>query len=206
MVALWEQLSAIGFSNIILSLLIVVAFTCAIIKGFQELLKILGLELKSERLKRESEERIKKLEDRVVTLEGSAKKFNEDRVHDREQSFNYQKEYMDIVNGITQKQDEILDKVDALTEQSRKYQLADIRETLLQAYRYYTNEDTNKSLCWTEIEHHSWNEQYDVYVQNGGNGYMQNTVKPDMDRLRIIALNDYDGMAELMASRSKSCN
>lgn len=205
MVALWEQLSAIGFSNVILSLLIVVALTCAIIKGFQELLKILGLELKSERLKRESEERIKKLEDRVVTLEGSAKKFNEDRVHDREQSFNYQHEYMEIVNGITQKQDEILNRVDELYEQSRKYQLADMRETLLQAHRYYTG-DSNPLHQWTEIEHHAWNEQYDVYISAKGNSYVEETVKPEMDSLKIIYLNDYDGMAKLMASRSKNCN
>lgn len=202
MVALWEQLSAIGFSNVILSLLIVVAFTCAIIKGFQELLKILGLELKSERLKRESEERIKKLEDRVVTLEGSAKKFNEDRVHDREQSFNYQHEYMEIVNGITQKQDEILNRVDELYEQNRKYQLADMRETLLQAHRYYTG-DSNPLKMWTEIEHHAWNEQYDVYTSAKGNSYVEETVKPEMDALKIVYLNDYEGMAKLMASRSK---
>lgn len=205
MVALWEQLSAIGFSNVILSLLIVVALICAIIKGFQELLKILGLELKSERLKRESEERIKKLEDRVVTLEGSAKKFNEDRVHDREQSFNYQHEYMEIVNGITQKQDEILNRVDELYEQNRKYQLADMRETLLQAHRYYTG-DSNPLKMWTEIEHHAWNEQYDVYTSAKGNSYVEETVKPEMDSLKIVYLNDYDGMAKLMASRSKNCN
>ena len=205
MVALWEQLSAIGFSNVILSLLIVVALTCAIIKGFQELLKILGLELKSERLKHESEERIKKLEDRVVTLEGSAKKFNEDRVHDREQSFNYQHEYMEIVNGITQKQDEILNRVDELYEQNRKYQLADMRETLLQAHRYYTG-DSNPLKMWTEIEHHAWNEQYDVYTSAKGNSYVEETVKPEMDSLKIVYLNDYDGMSKLMASRSKNCN
>lgn len=205
MVALWEQITAIGFSNVILSLLVVVALTCGIIKGFQELLKILGLELKSERLKRESEERIKKLEDRVVTLEGSAKKFNEDRVHDREQSFNYQHEYMEIVNGITQKQDEILNRVDELYEQSRKYQLADMRETLLQAHRYYTG-DSNPLKMWTEIEHHAWNEQYDVYISAKGNSYVEETVKPEMDALKIIYLNDYDGMAKLMTSRSKNCN
>ena len=76
----------------------------------------------------------------------------------------------------------------------------------MQAHRYYTNENANPLLGWTEIESHAFDEQYEVYVQNGGNGYMQNTVRPDMDKLKVISLNDYESMAELMASRSKNCN
>lgn len=211
---IWEQLSAsFKFSDVVLILLLCAALVIGVIKGGQELLKILGLETRREREKREYEVQITELNNKIVAadnritkLEASAKKFNDDRVHDREQSFNYQREYMEIVQVITKKQDDILDKVDALTEQNRKYQLADMRETLLQAHRYYANENTNPLLGWTEIESHSFDEQYEVYVQNGGNGYMQNTVRPDMDKLRVISLNDYESMAELMASRSKNCN
>ena len=59
---------------------------------------------------------------------------------------------------------------------------------------------------WTELEKHAWDEQYDVYVSNKGNGYMQNTIKPEMDKLRVISLDDYETMAELMASRTKNKN
>ena len=209
--SIWEQLTtSLKLNDVVLILLLFAAFILAVTKGWQELLKVLGLESTE---KRKYEETINELsnkiiaaDNRITALEASAKKFNDDRVRDREQSFNYQHEYMEIVNGITAKQDAILDKVDALTEQNRKYQLADMRETLLQAHRYYTNENTNPLLCWTEIESHAFDEQYEVYIQNGGNGYMQNTVRPDMDRLRVISLNDYESMAELMASRSKNCN
>ena len=209
---IWEQLStSFKFSDVVLILLLCVALVIGVIKGWQELLKLLNLETRREREKREYEETIEELnskitsaDDRISKLEASAKKFNDDRVHDREQSYNYQHEYMDIVGDIYAKQDAILEKVDALAEQSRKYQLADMRETLLQAYRYYTNEATNKTLCWSEIEQHAFEEQYNVYVQNGGNGYIQNTVKNDMDKLRVIPLTDYEGMAELMAGRTHS--
>lgn len=215
--SIWEQLTtSFNFSDVVFILLLFAAFILAVTKGWQELLKVLGLESTEKRLYEETikalenkiiaaENKIIAAENKITALEESAKKFNDDRVRDREQSRGYQHEYMEIVNGIYRKQDDILDKVDALAEQSRKYQLADMRETLLQAYRYYTNENTNGMLAWTEIECHAWNEQYDVYKQNGGNSHLQNTVKPEMDRLRVISLDDYEGMAELMASRSR-CN
>ena len=81
-----------------------------------------------------------------------------------------------------------------------------MRETLLQAHRYYTNPSTNVMMAWTEMEKHAFNEQYDVYISNKGNSYVENTVKPEMDKLRVISLDDYEAMAELMVSRSKSCS
>lgn len=211
--SIWEQLTtSFNFSDVVLILLLCAGFVIVFIKGGQELLKILGLETRREREKREREKQIQELTNKIVTadnritaLEASAKKFNDDRVHDREQSFNYQHEYMDIVNGIYEKQDAMIERIDALAEQSRKYQLADMRETLLQAHRYYTG-DSNPLKMWTEIEHHAWNEQYDVYISAKGNSYVEETVKPEMDALKIIYLNDYEGMSKLMASRSKNCN
>lgn len=210
---IWEQLStSFKFSDVVLILLLCAALVIGVIKGGQELLKLLGLETRRVREKREYEEQMEELnskitaaDDRITKLEASAKKFNEDRVHDREQSYNYQNEYMDIVHAITSKQDEIISRVDALAEQSRKYQLADIRETLLQAYRYYTGESTNPLKKWSEIECHAWLEQYKVYEQSGGNSYLQQVVRPEMDKLDVIYLNDYEGMAKLMESRHRKC-
>lgn len=205
--SIWQQLAtSFKFSDVVLILLLCAAFIIGVIKGWQELLKLLGLESTEKRIYEETirdlTNKIVAADNRITKLEASAKKFNNDRVHDREQSREYQHEYMEIVNSITEKQDKIIERVDALAEQSRKYQLADMRETLLQAYRYYTNEATNRTLSWSEIEQHAFEEQYNVYVQNGGNGYIQNTVRNDMNKLRVIPLTDYEGMAELMAGRT----
>lgn len=212
--SIWEQLSAsFKFSDVVLILLLCAALVIGVIKGGQELLKILGLETRRAREKREYEVQITELNNKIVAadnritkLEASAKKFNDDRVHDREQSFNYQHEYMDIVNSIYEKQDAMIERIDALAEQNRKYELADIRETLLQAYRYYTSPITNKLGMWTSMEAHAFWEQYSIYEDRGGNGYMANHVKPEMNKLIEVPIDDYERVAELMASRNQNCN
>lgn len=196
-----EQLNTFGFFTVLLIFCLVVLGIIFAVKTFKEASGLFG---KSHRqlMDEEFTKRIDNLEKRADTLEASAKKFNDDRVHDRAQSHEIQDKWMDIVHDINDKQDKIIERVDALAEQNRKYQLADIRETLLQAYRYYTSESTNEMHAWTEIEAASFWEQYDTYKDNGGNGYMESEVKPEMEKLRIVHLDDYDGMAELMASRS----
>ena len=167
--------------------------------------KIADLEKIEQRLSSE-ETKTTNLETRTESLEASAKKFNDDRTHDREQSQGYQNQWMEVVHEMSAKQDALIEEVKALAEQNRKYQLADIRETLLQAYRYYTSDSTNPSKKWTEIEASAFWEQYDTYKEHGGNGYMESEVKPAMNRLTVVQLDDYDQMAELMTSRSHHKN
>lgn len=217
MIDAFENLSAIGFGNVVLILLLLLVFSVALMESWKKFISILGIETKAEIKERALNEKIKKMESDIAALQGSAKQFNEDRVHDRAQSFekqgcidkkieNVQTTLTDMIDKVNDTQKEIIKKVDSLAEQSRKYQLADMRETLLQAHRYYTSESTNPLKIWTELEKHAWDEQYDVYINNRGNGYMQNTIKPEMDKLRVVSLNDYETMAELMASRTKSKN
>lgn len=152
------------------------------------------------------ETKVTNLEVHADSLEASAKKFNDDRKHDREQSKGYQNQWMEVVHEMSAKQDALIEEVKTLAEQNRKYQLADIRETLLQAYRYYTSDSTNPSKKWTEIESSAFWEQYDTYKDHGGNGYMESEVKPAMNKLTVVHLEDYEQMAELMTSRSHHKN
>ena len=198
-----EQLNTFGFFTVLLIFCLVVLGIIFAVKTFKEAGGLFG---KSHRQLMDEEfmERINSLEKRADTLEESAKKFKDDRVNDRAQSHEIQGKWMDIVNDINDKQDKIIKRVDDLAEQNRKYQLADIRETLLQAYRYYTSDSTNPLKMWSELEFHAWSEQYDVYVANKGNGYIQGTVKKEMDKLRVVPLDDYELMAELMSSRTRN--
>ena len=197
-----EELNNFGFFTVTLIFCLVVLGIIFAVKTVKEASGLFG---KSHRqlLDEQVEERLAALEARAHNLEASAKKFNDDRVHDREQSFEKQHYYDDIIKVVADKQDAIIKSVEALAEQNRKYQLADMRETLLQAYRYYTSPSTNALLCWTEMEKHAFDEQYEVYILNKGNSYIENTVKPEMDKLRVIDLDDYEMMEKLMASRTK---
>ena len=212
-----QSLTEFGIGDAIMVLFLFLILVVALLEALKKLPALLGVETKAAIKEREMNDKLKKLEKDIEALQGSAKKFNEDRVNDRQQSFEKQGSIDKKIDGVqtnltsmitdlAKTQKEIISKVDILTEQSRKYQLADMRETLLQAYRYYTGESTNPLHFWSELEHHAFMEQYDVYVSNGGNSYIQTVVKNEMDKLRVISLDDYETMAELMSSRTKNKN
>ena len=195
-----EELNTFGFFTVLLIFCLVVVGIISAIKTFKEASGLFG---KSHRqlLDEKFESKIKELEGKVSSLEASAKKFNDDRVHDRAQSFEIQDKWMDIVHEINDKQNQIIERVDSLAERTRKYELADIRETLIQAHRYYTSPITNRLHSWTAMEAHAFWEQYNNYVERKGNGYIENTVAPDMHKLIEIPMSDYEAIAELMESR-----
>lgn len=201
MISAFEQLSNFGLGNIILILLLSMVFVVALIETVKKLFTYLGLETKANIKERELNEKIENMEKDIEALQKSANKFNDDRVHDREQSFAIQDKWTEIIHDINDKQNKIIERVDALAEQNRKYELADIRETLLQAYRYYTSPVSNPSMAWTAMEAHAFWEQYKNYVERKGNGYIENTVAPAMHKLNEIPMNDYEAISELMESR-----
>lgn len=195
-----EQLNGFGFFTVLMIFVLVVLGIMFTVKTFKEASGLFG---KSHRqlMDEKFEQRLIALETRATNLEASAKKFKDDRIHDREQSREYQNEWINVVHDISDKQNQIIERVDSLAEQNRKYQLADMRETLLQAYRYYTSDSTNPSKKWSEMESSSFWEQYKNYKEHGGNGYMESEVAPAMNKLGIVHLDDYEGMSELMSSR-----
>lgn len=144
----------------------------------------------------------------ITEHQSSIQRYGENRTRDRAQSFEIQRELKDnqkdlkeSIVALSRKQEEVIQKVQNLAEQNRKYELADMRETLLQSYRYYTNTRTNPMLSWTAMEAHAFWEQYGSYESLGGNDYMHSTVKPEMNKLIEIPMGDIKRVAELMESR-----
>ena len=212
-----QGLTEFGIGDAIMVLFLFLILVVALLETLKKLPALFGFETKAAIKEREMNDKIKKLEKNIEELQGSAKKFNEDRVNDRQQSFEKQGSIDKKIDGVqtsltsmitdlAETQKEIISKVDSLTEQSRKYQLADIRETLLQSYRYYTSESTNGLKSWTEMEANAFWEQYATYKEHGGNGYMESVVKPEMNKLRVIPLSDVDAISELMDSRHQHKN
>lgn len=206
MISAFEQLDSFGWGNVVLIFLLFLVFAVAFLQSIKFICEYFGLETKHTLKEKKRDDDIKKLQEDVLALQCSATKFKDDRIHDREQSFEIQNHWSELIDTITEKQDAIIDRVDALAEQSRKYELADIRETLLQAYRYYTNDITNPMRAWTEMEAHAFWEQYDNYKDRGGNGYMESVVKIEMNKLREIPLSDIGLVSELMESRHTQRN
>lgn len=114
LVDIFEALANLGWSNIFVILLLLILFINLITEGWKKFLENVGLETKKSRLSREQDERIKKIEDEVNSLKQSANKFNDDRVHDREQSVNIQR---NLVNNLSQLSDTLKDIKEDLIEE-----------------------------------------------------------------------------------------
>lgn len=209
MITFLEGLNFSELMLIIVAILLLIQFIPSLIKNWEDLQQKMGWQKSSDIKEKEQGERIKKLEDKLNALELKVDRTAGDFLQNQQtfhgQSIKIRNELADSISKMAERQMELIQRVEELYEQSRKYQLTDMRETLLQAHRYYTGESTNPLKMWTEIEQHAWYEQYEVYVSAKGNSYVEDTVKPEMDALKIIYLNDYEGMQKLMASRSQ-CN
>lgn len=198
-----KTLSEFGWGNILLIFVLITTALVACLELLKKLPELLGFETKAAIKERELNDKIAQLEKDIKALQGSAEKFNNDRINDRQQSFDKQTSLTDMINKITDTQNQIIKKVDDLAEQNRKYELADIRETLLQAYRYYTSPATNPTGRWTSMECHTFMEQYQNYIDRKGNSHMQEVVYPAMRKLIEIPMHEYDAISELMESRHK---
>lgn len=209
MISFLEGLSFSELMLVFVAILLLIQFIPSFMESWDKLHQKTGWQKSSEIKDKEQGEKIKKLEDRLDKLEKKVDCTASEFLHNQEeyhgQSIEIRGELADSISKMAERQEQIIERVDALSEKTRKYQLADMRETLLQAHRYYTSDITNPLHKWTDIEAHAWNEQYETYKDNGGNGYMESDVKPDMDKLDIVRFDDYESMAELMTSRSQ-CN
>ena len=131
------------------------------------------------------------------------KKYHEFRVHDREQSFEIQRQLTDSIKSIGDKQGEIQQRLEELDERNKRYERSSTRNTLLQAYRFYSSEYSNPQQAWTEMEAHAFWEQFSSYEDAGGDDYMHTDVQPAMNRLLVIPMNDIARISALVKSREK---
>ena len=204
MISAFEELSNLGWGNVVLAFLLLLVLAVALIQGFNFICDYFGIETKRSLKEKKRDEDIDNLKKEIIALKERANKHETDRVHDREQSFQIQNHWTELIGKMTEKQDQIIERVDALAAQTRKYELDDIRENLLQAYRYYTSPTINPKRAWTAMEAHAFWEQFSNYEDRGGNGYMHDTVKPEMNKLIEIPMNDSDKVSELMESRHQN--
>ena len=88
-----------------------------------------------------------------------------------------------------------------IEKQTRERTLNELRDRLTQSYRYYTDEQKNPLLAWSEMEKEVFDRLFEDYENLGGNGYMHSNVQPAMMALEVVSMNDRIRYAELMKSR-----
>lgn len=143
-------------------------------------------------------------EEMLQTAFNEVKKYQEYRIHDRQQSFQIQKQLTDSIQAIAEKQSQLNEQLRKLDERSRKYELSSTRSELLKQYRYFANEQINPMLAWTEMEKHAFDDQFESYILSGGNSFLVSVIQPEMEKLEVIIMEDTEQISRLYKSRTNA--
>lgn len=102
-----------------------------------------------------------------------------------------------IQRGVADNQRVLNERLDRLEDREKNA----IRQKLLDEHRLFTNLERNPMRAWTEMEHHAFFKLVKDYEDLGGNDYVHSQVLPDMNRLEVIRMDDFERLAALMSSR-----
>lgn len=119
----------------------------------------------------------------------------------REQSIERQKEFTKAIDKLQQNQAEITRELKEIEERRKKTKRNELRDRLLQTYRYFTNREKNPMLAWSEMEAEAFWKVFGDYEEAGGDGDMHTTVQPAMRRLEVVPMHEQEKVSALMQSR-----
>lgn len=106
----------------------------------------------------------------------------------REQSLQKQENIEKHFSEIDSKIDNLIQMVNAQHEETREIKRNELREKLLNMYRFYTSIEQNPKQEWNEMEAEVFWDLFKDYEKLGGNGFMHNTVKPAMKALKVVTI------------------
>lgn len=144
--------------------------------------------------------RIKEDEERAVQLKEALEGVHKYPEY-RAQSLQIQKEFKEEFKNIHFTLKSILDRLDAAEQTTKQRELNQLRDKLIERYRYYTSEEHNPNYAWTRMESDSFWQMFKDYESLGGNGYIHTTVQTEMLELSIIEMDDTVRLTNLMKSR-----
>lgn len=115
----------------------------------------------------------------------------------RAQSIRIQKELEQKIGELKRSQDENTDRLKAMEEIQRRQKRNELRDRLLQSYRYYTDKKRNPKQVWNRMEAEAFWELFGDYEATGGNGYIHTVVQPEMNLLKIVEMDELARTAEI---------
>lgn len=187
-----KALESTGLGNLnLISLIIIIAAFIFLYKAYKKFEEAIVSHHDTE------EEKEKKINEAYEKVQ----KYEEHRTHDREQSREIQKQLNAAIEGLAKQLGSTIEKLDSMDERIRGYELASVRNQLMQYYRYYADKSDNPMGAWTEMESEAFFELFKSYEALGGDGYMHKIVEPAMLALDIIPMTDSERISELMKSR-----
>ena len=217
-----QALFEIDYKNLIIGILLIITAILAVWKIFDEIQKRTGIETKWGRSKREQSELlahtvtdlealekkhdadetelkaalqafIKETKSENALLMAEMKQYADNRIHDRAQSFQIQKELTDaqkdlrdLVNTMCVKLDELKQETEnrfsAAAEKQNKRVQSDIKDKIAQSYRHY-----NAVKKITHMEKEALEDLIATYEDHGGeNSFVHSVVQKEMYTWELI--------------------
>lgn len=108
--------------------------------------------------------------------------YAENRVHDREQSFEIQKQLTDAMQALSDKLDAMGQKQLEFEEKHRKRIRAEMKDKISQLYRYYHEKQE-----WNDMEREAFGDLIDEYEAAGGsNSFVHTIVQPESYMWKVV--------------------
>lgn len=102
---------------------------------------------------------------------------------------------------VKSQQIEIADRQNIIEEENKERTLNQLRDRLVQSYRYYTNEKENPLHAWSEMEKEAFEKLFKDYEALGGNGFVHKVIEPAVEKLEVVSMTNNARFSQLMRSR-----
>lgn len=136
--------------------------------------------------KYKKEKKDENLEDIVRSTQARMKQYEDNRIHDREQSFKIQKELTDAISELSKRLEDMQREQEARYQESisreNKRIRAELKDRISQSYRYH-----NEKQEWNAMEKEALEDLIQEYEDAGGeNSFVHSKVQKDMYTWKLI--------------------
>lgn len=143
------------------------------------------------------EDFIEKVNNHEVEIKAIKKHHEDDMQINYNNQLKYREQSLEKQAQINRSFEDIDNKIEKLTEliltqheETKRLKCNELRDKLLNSYRYFTSLEHNPEQVWNEMEAEAFWHLFSDYEEMGGNGFMHQTVKPAMEKLTIIKISD----------------
>ena len=177
-----NKINEIGFSTFLICIILAALIIIGVKEISEKVLISLGLRT-NKSIEKE------KLTERLDNMQKEIDEFKTNRVHDREQSFDIQKQLTEKQESIESSLIDIKNIVNGLVvtiqgmqEKNDSKDRAKIKDRISQSYRFY-----HKEQKWTSMDKESFNDLIRSYEAAGGkNSFVHSTCEPESETWEVI--------------------
>lgn len=186
-----QEIHKIGEYNAILSFILVASFIVLMVLGIQKALKAFGLTTKNDLYKKEQEERINRLADRVERIDKRTQSYEQRLDEYADNFYKTQKKYheknLEVRADLENKRLSLKDDVHKLTELFEMYMKKDDERTVvtLRASLWRLHGEFVKQNFVTPASLKIFMEMGKIYEAAGGDDIYHEKLKPEVEALEI---------------------